>query len=166
MYLYTLDIFTDNYQDWVNLAKSFVGNNYAHDIVHEAYLKLNNKKDINRSYIYLTIKHLSLDLLKANQKITKLKLNDYIYEENQIDEKIAYDKLISKIDEEINSWRWYDSKLFNIYKKESVSMREISLETGISVDSIFHTIKYCKTIIRNVAGDDYKKYKDKDYERI
>lgn len=157
-----MDIFIDNYNDWVNLAKSFVGDNYAHDIVQEAYIKIHDKKELNRSYIYLTIKHLSLDLLKSNNKVIKLSLEDYQDEESNIEKKQAYEELISKIEEEINTWRWYDAKLFNLYKDTSMSFRDLSLETGISLVSIFHTVKDCKQIIKNDFTEDYQDYKNQD----
>lgn len=161
-----MDLFIKNYNDWVNLAKSFVGEKYAQDIIQEAYIKLHNKPEINRSYIYLTIKHLSLDLLKSNQKIIKVDVYDYEDEGSELERKEALEKIYFKIEDEVSSWRWYDAKLFNLYKNTSMSFRELSLETGISVVSIFHTVKDCKQIIRNEFAEDYEDYKNQDYELI
>ncbi len=61
---------------------------------------------------------------------------------------------------------WYDQKLFRIYRDEQKSIRQISNETGISVKSIFCTLKYCKERIRQSVGEDYADFLNKEFELI
>lgn len=168
----TMNLFIDNYNDWINLAKSFVGDKYAQDIVQEAYIKIHNKQEVNRSYIYLTIKHLSLDLLKSNQKVIKVDVYDFEEEVSDLESKEYFEKIISKIEKELNSWTgvsksgWYNSTIFSLYKDTPLSLRQLAAETDISVVSIFHTVKDCKQIIRTKFAEDYEDYKNGDYELI
>ena len=45
-------------------------------------------------------------------------------------------------------------------------MRKLASETGISLTSIFTTIKNCKNRIKENIGEDYQDYNNKDYELI
>lgn len=162
-----MDNFINNYDDWVNLAKSFVPEIYAQDIVQEAYIKLSKyeSQDFNRSYIYLTIRSLCLDFLKAKNKIHKESIDNYNIEYiTEIETKKTHDLIIDKIENEIESWTWYDKELFKIYKDTPLSLRKIAEETGISLTSIHITIKKCKKILKDKFKKDYQDYLNKDYE--
>ena len=47
-----------------------------------------------------------------------------------------------------------------------MSMRDIEAETNISLTSVFHTIKNCKTRLKKEVGEDIEDYFNKDYELI
>ena len=162
-----MDVFLDNYNDWIKLSKSYVGDFYAQDIVNEAYIKLENKKNLTRSYIFLTIRSLCIDFLRSRNKLKKCSLFEIEQKANvEVQKKQAYDILINKIEKEMRSWYWYDAKLFSLYKDTPMSLRKISKETGISIVSIFHTIKMCKKIIKDKFAEDYKNFADGNYELI
>lgn len=162
-----MEVFTDNYSDWVNLAKSYVGEFYAKDIVNEAYIRLHDKKELNRSYIFLTIRSICIDYLREKNKIYKVDIKDgeaQTYKDTK--KEIALQKIKDKIEKEIDTWHWYDAKLFRLYKDSDKSLRCIANETQISLVSIFHTIKTCKSIIKNKFGKDYENYYNENYDLI
>lgn len=163
-----MKIITDNYQDWIDLSRSFVGDELAADVVQEAYLKVSQyNKEINRSYMYLTIRSISYDILKLKSKINKENIEDYHFEDTIEDEKKqAYNKIICKMEDIISSWHWYDAMLFRLYKDTPRSLRTISKETDISLVSIFNTIKKCKKILKEKLQEDYEDYNNEDYELI
>jgi predicted DNA-binding protein YlxM (UPF0122 family) len=67
----------------------------------------------------------------------------------------ALNELYDKIEREIESWHWYDTMLFKLYRDSGKSMRELEAETKISLTSIFHTIKHCKARINAAISEDY-----------
>ena len=46
------------------------------------------------------------------------------------------------------------------------SIRKIAKETGISVKSIWVTLKNCKEKIKLVVGEDWEDFRNMDYEHI
>jgi DNA-directed RNA polymerase specialized sigma24 family protein len=85
---------------------------------------------------------------------------------NEVDKHEAYLKILGKIEQEVDSWHWYDQKLFELYRDTDLSIRDIAAETTISSSSIFNTLKNCKEKIRVAVGEDYTDYKNEDYELI
>ena len=167
------------HEDYLRMVKSFGEELLAEDIVQEMYIKLSKYADadkvlrkngqINKSYIFLTLRCLYYDLQKERNKIEKVDIEeikpigvtyDYISEDQ------AYSAIIEKIEEETESWHWYDKMMYELYRDSGKSMRDISAETRISVSSIYQTIKYCKKQIRNKVGEDYEDYKNEEYELI
>ena len=163
-----MKIIIDNYNDWIDLAKSFVGEELAKDVVQEAYLKIKQyDKEVNRAYMYLTIRSISYDILNVKSKVNKEDICNYQFEvSDDIEKKQAYNKLVIKMEAIINSWHWYDAMLFKLYKDTPMSLRSIAKETDISLVSIFNTIKRCKAIIKEQLQEDYEDYINGDYELI
>lgn len=161
--------FLKSYNDWVNLASTMVGDDIAQDIVQEAYIKLHsyNNDNINRSYIYLTIKSLCIDYLREKNKIHKEDVIEQIaYDEMDTEKEKAYSIILKKISKEIDTWHWYDALLFDIYRNNKKSLRDLSKETGISLTSIHYTIKNCKLKIQEVLKKDLENYNKQNYELI
>ena len=53
-----------------------------------------------------------------------------------------------KIDEIVNSFYWFDRKLFNLYRKEFHTIRSLSKATKISHVVVQNTISKCKKKIK------------------
>jgi predicted DNA-binding protein YlxM (UPF0122 family) len=87
-------------------------------------------------------------------------------EPSEMEKEEAYYKLLMKIQDEVDSWHWYDQKLFEVYKDTDLSIRDIAKETTISSSSIFNTLKNCKAKIREAVGEEYEDYKNTDFELI
>jgi len=78
----------------------------------------------------------------------------------------AFERLIAYISKEMSSWHKYDKILSEKYFKSDYSLREIADGTGISLTSIFNTIKNNKKILREKFKEDYEDFKNGDYNLI
>lgn len=158
-----LNIVAKEHKFFISVVQSFGEYNYAEDIVQEMYLRIYKYTDpdkiikngeVNKGFIWFVLRNIYVDYCKQKSKIKKTDLNEATYIFIDKDEDIM-DKLQEKIDKEIDSWHWYDSKLFRLYKDSGMSMREIEQATKISLTSIFHTIKHCKARINAAIKDEY-----------
>ena len=109
------------------------------------------------------------------KKVTKVDIDHiHLTETEYIDDN----KILDEIQNEINTWDWYERTLFEVYCYSSLSLRDLAYGsektprqlskdkviklsavregTGISVSSMFHTLKKLKEKIR---------IKFKNYER-
>jgi predicted DNA-binding protein YlxM (UPF0122 family) len=66
----------------------------------------------------------------------------------------------------MDNWHWYDSMLFKVYKEGNASMRDIAKDSGISLTSIFNTLKNCKERLKEEVGEDYTDFTNQDYDLI
>lgn len=173
------------HQDWINIARKYVGEYYAEDIVQEFYIRLHDKGrledfvftdlTVNKSYAFLLIRSLAIDLQREKARSGKQYLEDIDYTKEDfkvknrskdLEELEAYNKVSKKIDAIIENWHWYDKELFNIYRFTDLSIRGIAKETTISWVSIFNTLKKCKEIIKKELAEDYEDYINEDYDKI
>jgi DNA-directed RNA polymerase specialized sigma24 family protein len=157
----------ERHNEWIKMAESFGVDDYAEDIVMEMYCKLNhyvknparimfNEKEVNTMYVYITIRNLCVDLMRARNKVIKYgeehldKLAQIIADtpyQIEIDEQIEL--MLQAMEEEVKDWSWYDAKIWQIYHTRNYSIRQLSSETKISVSSIFNTLKNGKKKIIN-----------------
>ena len=154
---------------WVNIVKNLGGGDFSEDIVQEMYIKLMNielKKQTADTFVYYILRNMTYDLHRKQRKVCKIDLEElrYLCAEGS-DRKEELEKIHERIEQEVDSWHWYDEMLWKLYK-EGRSMRELSNETKISLSSIFHTIKTCKERISEAVGEDYEDYINEDYEKI
>jgi DNA-directed RNA polymerase specialized sigma24 family protein len=160
------------------------------DIVQEMYLRLNkyvknpekimyNETDVNKFYVYITIKNLYNDYLKEKNRHQVIRLDDIevTYEivepttegqlKAEIEKQKAEEKLVDLIQQEVSSWdRWYDQKLFKVYYETDISMRKLSADTNISVTSIFNSCKNYKQILNTKLAEDFQDYINGDFHLI
>ena len=160
------------------------------DFVQEMYLRLNkyvknpdkimyNETEVNKFYVYITIKNLYNDYLKENKRHQVVRLDDIevTYEvvettsdaqqKADIEKQRAEEKLVNLIHKEVNSWdRWYDQKLFKVYYETDISMRKLSADTNISVTSIFNSCKNYKEILNTKLAEDFQDYMNGDFHLI
>lgn len=165
------------HNEWLGIARKFGAGKIAEDIVQETYIriirlnytdKIVTEEKINKSYMWLTIHSVYIDHLRK-QNIKLLSIEDFKNIECQstdLYEMQAISNIDEKIDNEIESWHWYDAMLFKIYKDSDLSMRDIAEKANISLTSIFNTIKKCKERLRESISEDYEDYLNEDYELI
>jgi len=126
--------------------------------------------EVNMVYMWITLKRVSMRLLKEDSKRSEyfVRLGEGFEgtDNEPIEDERAFDKLINLIDEEVNSWHWYDKMMFDTYIKDEKSMRGLSEDTNISLTSVFNTLKNCKDRIRESVSEDYEDYKNQDFELI
>jgi RNA polymerase sigma factor (sigma-70 family) len=150
------------HDEWLAIAVAMTSTKEdAEDLVQDMYIRLNEKldsierirhgkDDVNRYFVYLTIRNLARDnLRKRRPDITYV---DYIEELDRPEVEHTIE-VMHDIDKEVESWHWYEKTLFNIYMRSEKSMRDIANESGISLTNIFHTIKKCKQRLKDKIND-------------
>ncbi len=173
-----LNIVARHHKEYVGIVQSFGEYFYAEDIVQEAYLRMLKyckpeaiitNGSVNKSYVYFVLRNMYLDFEKHKAKHPKISIEEVgqlTNEDSQLQKHEAYEQILKKINNEIESWHWYDQMLFDLYKKTGKSIREISADTKISVKSIWETLRHCKNRLKENVGEDYEDYKNTDYELI
>lgn len=139
-----MDHIFSRHKHWVSMVKKFGEVNYAEDVVQEAYIKVMKlNKEINEAYFYYTLRSLTMDL--HSKKVIKVEITkDIEYslfedESNKLAEELAQPYL-----EFIETWDWYDKKLFMLWVNNKISIRKLSRETNIGFKSVYTTIKKCQ----------------------
>jgi DNA-directed RNA polymerase specialized sigma24 family protein len=170
----------ERHKEWIAIVKSFGEYDYAEDLVQEMYLTIYKYADeskvirngvVSRGYCYFTLRSLYYQYYNSKRKISKVSLDDeeftiQIPNDSQMDEQVAFHKICTMIDNHIDGWRWYENKLFKLYRDSDLSIRGIAAETNISWVSIFNTLKNAKQEIKDKFKEDYLDYKHGDYDKI
>jgi RNA polymerase sigma factor (sigma-70 family) len=170
----------ERHKEWIAIVKSFGEYDYAEDLVQECYLTIYKYADeskiirdgvVSRGYMYFTLRSLYYQYYNSKRKVSKVSIDDdevtlQIPDSTQMDEQIAFHKICTMIDEHIEGWRWYEKKLFTLYRDSNLSIRGIAAETNISWVSIFNTLKNAKQELKEKFEETYLDYKNKDYDRI
>lgn len=135
---------TDRHKHWIKVVEGFGEKEYAQDIVQEAYIKvINLNKEINFAYFYFTLRSLTMDLHR--KKVDKIEITqeiEYGLKEDNYQEEVT--EFVKPYLDFINTWDWYDKKMYLIYITNNVSMRKMAKESGIPLMNIFQTIQRCK----------------------
>lgn len=168
----------EHHQEWILVVQSFGEFDYAEDIVQESYIALWKYADadklidvngeVRKGYMYFTLRSLFYQYYNKKKKIKKVDVDGCweLFDDSNIEEHKAYNEICLLIDDEIKDWNWYDRKLFKLYRDTDLSMRDISKETGISLISIFHSLKNHKAILKEKFQDNYKEFITNDYNSI
>lgn len=182
-----LELLAKNHELWLRMVLSFgCPSDVAEDLVHEMYLKLHrliedeqkimyDDEDVNKFYIYITLKNLYLDYAKAKSKYRFVDIDDYL-ERNDVEDEGFDDKdnemdyalgsLVESITSEINSWNVYHAKLCNTYFKGDMSLRDISSISKISLTSIFNSVKNYRKILKDKFMEDVEDFYNGDFHLI
>lgn len=171
-----LELLGDKHSLWVNKVKALGENEFAEDIVQEMYIKMykytdpskvyiktiNGHEAINPNYVFFVLRNLLYELTKAKAKTKKVNLEDI--RELPSDEMDSFENeygdFLEKMDSQIKTWGWYESKLFTLYKEEykrDTSLRKLAKGTGISWVSIHNTISRCKGELKEKLQGDWDK---------
>lgn len=179
---------------WVAMARNLgVPLHLAEDLIQEMYIRLNkyvkdeakiyykDTGEINRFYVWMVIRNMTVSMRRAKGKNVTLFIDDCLENENdrrQIEDKavsddfemekeLARERLLNKVSEGVNDWEyWYDRKLFNLYYMSNMSMRDISRSTGISLTSIFNSCKNYKRNILEEFGEDWQDFENGEFDLI
>ena len=140
---------------------------YPEDVVQEAYyrvatelsqgqgLKFESYSLLER-YFFKTIKSILINESKK-KSIQELPIKqDFPVTPEEID-VVEYSELVKKIDEVVETFYWYDKKMFNLYRYQIPSIRKIASETKISRPSVTQTIENCKMKIQKKLATEYYK---------
>ena len=169
-----------DHDKWIKLVESFGEHQYQDDIVQEAYLalykyttpeKIIHDGKVSEGYMYFTLKTITYQFYNAKNKIQKISLDDdenviQLVAEDDIEEQEAFHKICKLIDQEMESWSWYNRKLTELYRDTDMSIRKIAAATNISFVSIFNTLKNCKNEIKQKFKEDFEDYQNGDFDKI
>lgn len=143
----TTNELVDNHNEWIKIAKSFGATDTAEDIVQEMYVKLLEKNDLNKTYVWVTMRNIYINQFR--NQLDTVELNVKIHNEcdnNDIYALIKRENVLTAIESEIKTWSYFHKKIFELSRK--MSARQISRETGIGLRTICDTINDCKTILK------------------
>lgn len=155
----------------------------AQDIVQSMYLRMHkyikdekrimyNDDEVNRFFIYVTLKNMWKTYIVSENKYKFFDIWEHegaeVFKDEVFDASMdaAFERLVAYISKEMNTWHKYDKILSEKYFKSDYSLREIADGTGISLTSIFNTIKNNKQILREKFSEDYEDFKNGDYNLI
>ena len=170
----------ERHTEWVNVIKGFGEYEYCDDLVQETYLILykyaNEEKVIkdgvvSRGYMYFTLRSTYFQFYKNKRKIKKVSLDneEHTYEipdDTQMDEQIAYNKICTMIDDHIQDWRWYERRLYQLYRDSGLSIGGIAKETFLIFLLFFNTLKNAKHELKQKFQEDYDDYINNDFEQL
>jgi len=173
---------------WIAMGLSLgIPRDLVEDFIHEMYLRLDkyikdpnkimyNDTDVNKFYIYVTLKNLWNSYLKERSRHNILRLDDIdvVYEiveandfQAELKKQKAEELIVDNIKKEVDGWdSWYDKKLFKIYYESDISMRKLSKDSHISVTSIFNSCKNYKQILNTKFVEDFQDYMNGDFHLI
>tara|TARA_R110002124_G_C8932590_1_gene512138 strand:- start:1506 stop:2078 length:573 start_codon:yes stop_codon:yes gene_type:complete len=186
-----LEALGKNHKEWVQIAKNLGAKDYAEDIVQESYLKIIKYADnknvysngkYSKAYMYFTIRSVFLNYIKLKNKVHKIQIEEFYKDEefteiqakyierftssNDLNKEDAFWRLCEKMDNELNTWHWYDKSIYELYRDTDLSIRGMASETKISPVNIFHTLKKGKNIMRDKFKEDYEDFNNQDYNLI
>jgi RNA polymerase sigma factor (sigma-70 family) len=174
-----LDLLAGHHKEWIKMVHKFGGGSYAEDIVQEMYIRLNKyvenperimyKNQPNKLFVWVTLRNMTRQFQnKKDLMVYTGDMVEYDVAEEEFDRVQAegFEKLIDKVWEVMEDLHWYDQKMFEVYHKTDMSMRDIEKETGISLFSIFDTLKNSKEYVQEKINEDYEDYQNGESERI
>ena len=170
-----LKILSKYHDEWLNIVRLFGDSEFAQDVVQDVYLKVHSNYreriiqngEPNRALMWVLLRNTAFRASRTAPNDLSIELFYSLQQEDfELRKHESLDLIYHKVEDEIKTWEWYDQMLFNIYRKENKSMRQIAEQTGISLKSIFTTIKTCKAKLRQSVGDDYPDYLNEEFELI
>lgn len=182
-----LEKLAKNHNLWVSMVVGMGCNeSLAQDITQEMYIRMHrlvkdeNKimysdEEVNKFFVYVTLKNMYYTYIRINNKhkffeykeFDSFESDNQIYDEElDIDFEDAFNNLTSHIYSEISTWHPYNSKLASIYLKSNLSLRAISKDTGISLTSIFNSVKNYKKYLKEKFEEDYQDLINKDFNHL
>ncbi len=99
------------------------------------------------------------EFMKKSEKIKVQQSESFEEGYNRYLFESLFGNIKEDIDKVVSSWYWYEAKLFRLHFNKGMSMRKIAKETGISLKSVFNTLKASKLKLREYFQEDYNKYK-------
>lgn len=174
-----MEIIGKHHKEWVSIVQSFGGGMYSEDIVQESYIRIHNSQSldnaivdgkVNKAFMYVTLRNNFVNYARQKAKVRKVQIIENYLPKSEINANtrrhIANDILDDKIKQEMDKWHWYDREVFKLITSKKVSMRKLSRDSRISLSSIANTMNKCKRKLKEIIGEDYEDYINKEYEFI
>ena len=172
-----LKILAGHHKEWVKIVRSFGEQDLAEDVVQDVYIRIvkyNYEEKIikdgkpNIALMWMMLRNRAFEINKTGsvQFLSLDEVRGVADEESELDKHEATERIHEIINKEIDNWHWYDAMLFKVYKEGKASMRDIAKDSGISLTSIFNTLKNCKQRLKDNVGEDYEDYSNNDFDLI
>ena len=133
-------ILTEHHDKWINYAKKFADDDLAQDIVQDMYLRLIEKKDVNCSYVFLTIKSIYLNHKKKEQKYVQLNDVDIQVERQPFEIKEELQKVLNDMPFSLKEC---------LLENQQYSLRKLQDRYNINYGTIRNMIIKAKNIIKS-----------------
>ena len=172
-----------HHKEYVRYVNRMGATLYAEDIVQQAYLRLYKyssaekviREDgtVNKTYVWRVLFSEWSIFYKESQRFEKVSIDfneDLVYDEYDPEKERAFEEIryrmysaICDLDEEGFP---YNKELLMLYAQSGMSMRCLSSTTGISLTSIFNTLKNCKELLSVELREDLEDYNNGQYHLI
>ena len=152
------------HNSWVNyIRKNSMSEsqfNYAEDFVQNLYVKLlesksfcdvkiyDNKKQINKKYVFMTLKSLMIDDIKKIKLKTNTIIENIIVIDPEVITATHKEAIVIKMKSVINKMNEADRNIMNLYMYEMPSIRKLSKKLGNAKNTISMKLNKCKRIIK------------------
>ena len=165
-----LEILSKRHDEWIRMAMSFGSDrDTAQDLVQDMYLRMYkyvenperimyNEDEVNTYFVFVVLRNLFISSQKS-MSFEQLEEIDGEMEEPNYDYENAYNRLLDELWEEVESWHWYDTKLFKLYHNTDMTIKKISEETKISERSIWNTLDNGRKRIQTNRKEAYQAWK-------
>lgn len=151
----------------------------AKDLVQDMYIRLHRLvkdpkkmmygKDVNRYYVWTTLRNMYFSKLKRDRNKIFYELwdsDERVDDAYNISEDEAFEKITREIEDITADWRIYDKKLFELYFIKGLSLRAIAKGSTIGLTSIHTSILNYKQILRDNLSEDLIDYFNQDFDKI
>ena len=165
-----LELLSKRHDEWIRMAMSFgADRDSAQDLVQDMYLRMYkyvenperimyNEDEVNTYFVFVVLRNLFISSQKS-MSFDELEDIDGEMEEPNYDYENAYNRLLDELWEEVESWHWYDTKLFKLYHNTDMTIKRISEETKISERSIWNTLDNGRKRIQANRKEAYEAWK-------
>ena len=125
---------------------------------------LDRLSDTHPFKLYITVKNMYIDLIRRENKYVSLDDNIGYLKKMTEQQFVEQPEVIldsqkdieEKIDEFVESFYWFDKKVFNLYRYEFKNhTNNMSKATKLSVSTIYRTVKRCKVKINDKLKREY-----------
>jgi len=146
----------------------------AQDLVQDMYLRMYkyvenperimyNEDEVNTYFVFVVLRNLYISSQKA-MTFSELEELEGEMDEPNYEMEMAHNNLIDELWEEVDSWHWYDTKLFKLYHNTNMTIKKISEETKISERSIWNTLDNGRKRIQTNRKEAYQAWKTSQKE--
>ena len=170
-----LELLAKRNDEWIRMAMSFgADRDSAKDLVQDMYLRMHkyvenperimyNEDEVNTYFVFVVLRNLFISSQKS-MSFEMLEEIDGEMEEPNYDSENAYNHLLDELWDEVESWHWYDTKLFKLYHNTDMTIKKISEETKISERSIWNTLDNGRKRIQTNRKEAYQAWKTSQKE--
>mgnify|MGYP000191258260 FL=1 len=170
-----LELLSKRHDEWLRMAMSFgADRDSAQDLVQDMYLRMYkyvenperimyNEDEVNTYFVFVVLRNLYISSQKA-MTFSELEELEGEMDEPNYEMEMAHNNLIDELWEEVDSWHWYDTKLFKLYHNTNMTIKKISEETKISERSIWNTLDNGRKRIQTNRKEAYQAWKTSQKE--